>query len=185
MNDEVTQASPTPSDTPAAPEPTPAPEANDPVPEPIRAIVALFEGSLSSVEFPGISATLLQEKADAIRERSQEIEEMAKKVEAAREQLEQDHVTLIQHAKRALSYIQVYAQDDEALLSEVSGIKLDGAGAKKKKRAKRVSKKAAKKAATASESTTVSDSDDSADPGAPLKQGKGRGPKNGKGKKNK
>jgi hypothetical protein len=83
-------------------------------------VLALFEGALSTVAFPGVDRGALGEAARTTLEAQIVVEAAERDLEQARRELAERATELTKLARRAVAYARVLAEDDDAL-----GEKLD------------------------------------------------------------
>jgi hypothetical protein len=97
---------------------------DDPISAPIKEILAIFQKELSSVTFPDVSQTILENLIEDVRKNAVELEAANAQVIAARETLEASQNDLLQKCLRGLAYAKVYAEDKEELLENILRINL-------------------------------------------------------------
>lgn len=90
----------------------------------LGALVQLFSAQGSALRFPDIDAAVLQEAVAKVKERQAEVARAEVELHAARAALEEDGEALLKKAHRALAYLRVYAEADEALLPKVDALSL-------------------------------------------------------------
>lgn len=124
---------------------------SDSVPGPVRALLSVFEGSLSGVSFPGVDGSSLVSSAERMDDISKRLAEAAAQVETLRQELSTERETLLRNSKKALEYARVFASDQPELKAEVDAIDLDSLleGPKKKRTRKSPKKKSAVSASKA------------------------------------
>lgn len=101
--------------------PSPMPE-RDPIPAFEHAVLALFEGKLSTVGFPGVDRTTLLDAARTTNEAQLLVEAAERELERARRDLGERAAELGKLTKRALSYARVLAEDDPSLAETLEGL---------------------------------------------------------------
>jgi hypothetical protein len=99
---------------------------------PIQEVLALFEGPLKGVSFPGINLEAFEGTFRKVEEKAKEVEKAQAALEAARGALQEAHQEVLQQAKRALAYAWVYAEGNEELLAKLNSIQLTAKSAKPK-----------------------------------------------------
>ena len=96
----------------------------DSITAPIQEVLALFQGPLKEVSFPGVSLEAFELTFRKVEEQAREVEKAQAALEAARSALQGVHQEVIQQAQRALAYAKVYAEGNEELLAKLDGIQL-------------------------------------------------------------
>ncbi len=96
----------------------------DPIPASIKETIVLFKEELSSVTFPDVSESILEDLAEKVKKNAQDLEEAYTRVAAIRDTLESSQNELLQKCMRGLAYAKVYAEDSEDLLEKISKINL-------------------------------------------------------------
>jgi hypothetical protein len=97
---------------------------DDPISTPIKEILTIFQRDLSSVTFPDVSQSILENLIEEVRKNAAELEAANAQVVAAREVLEASQNELLQKCLRGVAYAKVYAEDKEELLENISKINL-------------------------------------------------------------
>lgn len=97
---------------------------DDPISTPIKEMLTIFQRDLSSVTFPDISQSILENLVEEVRKNAAELEAANTLVITAREILEASQNDLLQKCSRAIAYAKVYAEDKEELLENISKINL-------------------------------------------------------------
>lgn len=114
------------------------------VPSPISQLIEVFDAHLPEVEFPGVSATSLREQAEAFERTAQAVADAEVVVQDARRAHVEAKQALEQAARRGQGYAQVFASDDEALLTKLGEIELDPRGKRRKAPPKRTGARASR-----------------------------------------
>jgi multidrug efflux pump subunit AcrA (membrane-fusion protein) len=96
----------------------------DTITAPIQEVVALFEGPLKGVVFPGVSLEAFEAMFRKVEERASDVDRAQAALDAAREALQVAHQEVLQQAQRTLAYAKVYADGNSALLAILDGIQL-------------------------------------------------------------
>lgn len=99
-------------------------EIENPIPAPIQEFYDLFKQNFSNVAFPDISVEVLDKLINDVQEKVNALQEACNLVNAAQEALESSHNELLQKSMRGLAYAKIYAEDQEELLEQLSGINL-------------------------------------------------------------
>jgi hypothetical protein len=97
---------------------------DDPISTPIKEMLTIFQRDLSSVTFPDVSQSILENLIEEVRKNAVELEAANAQVIAAREVLEASQNDLLQKCLRGIAYAKVYAEDKEELLENISKINL-------------------------------------------------------------
>jgi hypothetical protein len=97
---------------------------DDPISAPIKEMLTIFQRDLSSVTFPDVSQSILENLIEDVRKNAVELETANAQVIAAREVLEASQNDLLQKCLRGIAYAKVYAEDKEELLENISKINL-------------------------------------------------------------
>jgi hypothetical protein len=97
---------------------------DDPISTPIKEMLTIFQRDLSSVTFPDVSQSILENLIEDVRKNAVELETANAQVIAAREALEASQNDLLQKCLRGIAYAKVYAEDKEELLETISKINL-------------------------------------------------------------
>lgn len=97
---------------------------DDPISTPIKEMLTIFQRDLSSVTFPDVSQSILENLIEDVRKNAVELEAANAQVVAAREVLEASQNDLLQKCLRGIAYAKVYAEDKEELLETISKINL-------------------------------------------------------------
>jgi hypothetical protein len=85
-------------------------------------VLALFDGPLSTVGFPGIDRVALAEAARATLDAQIVVEAAERDLEHARRELAERATDLAKMARRAVAYARVLAEDDEALAEKLEAL---------------------------------------------------------------
>ena len=114
------------------------------IPEAVTALLALFKGPLSDVVFPDVSLEILEKCTESVQEYADAVAEAMKQVEAAQEALGAAQDELQLKCTKALAYARIYAEGQDELLEQLSGIQIGkSTRAPKKAAAVRTKKEAA------------------------------------------
>lgn len=95
-----------------------------PIPDSVRSVCELFSHELAKVQFPDVDATSLKTAADRVSEQEAAVARAEALLYAAREQLQDSQDALLAKAQRALSYAQVFAEENEELSARLAQISL-------------------------------------------------------------
>jgi hypothetical protein len=106
----------------------------DPIIDPVKEVIALFNTELESVTFPELSATILNNFVEQVKNKATELQELQAKVLNAKEALEASQNELFQKATRALAYAKVYAEGKEDLSEKLATINLSGKSSSPRKK---------------------------------------------------
>jgi hypothetical protein len=94
----------------------------DPVGSFEHAVLALFEGPLSAVGFPGVDRAVLLEAVRAANEAQLVVEAAERDLEHSRRELGDKMTELGKLARRALAYARVLAEDDASLADKLESL---------------------------------------------------------------
>jgi len=103
------------SQSPAAPE-------RDPLAPFEHAVIALFDGPLASVGFPGVDRAVLAETTRTVIEAQLVVEAAERDLEAARKELGERATELGKMARRAVAFARVLAEDDASLAEKLEAL---------------------------------------------------------------
>lgn len=95
-----------------------------PIHDSLRTVCELFTNELAKVQFPDVDAAALNLAADRVTEQEAAVARAEALLSAAREQLQDSQDALLHKAQRALSYAQVFAQEDAVLSARLAQISL-------------------------------------------------------------
>jgi hypothetical protein len=87
--------------------------------DPTPAVLALFEGPLRDVKFPGADSAELARVVDAARAAREAVAHAESALAAARDALRHAHDNVARQTERTLAYARVYASDNAALLAAI------------------------------------------------------------------
>ncbi len=106
------------------------------IPAPLRELMGLFESRLVDVRFPGIDGETLAEACDRLAEHCRAVDDARQALDEAQRAFDAELDEVRALGRRALSYLEVYAQGDEALLDDLQPIRagLGGAASSSKSR---------------------------------------------------
>ncbi len=107
----------------------------DPIPASVNQLAEIFAGPLAEVTFPDVSKDVLDEACQTVRDQHAEVARLTQELDEAHQAMEAKQEDLVKLANRALAYAKIYAESDESLKEQLSGISLGG-GAKKPRAAK-------------------------------------------------
>lgn len=82
-----------------------------PIPAPIQTLVALFEETLTAVNFPDVNTTVLQEASQAVVDAHTQVTRLEAELAAARAALSERQDALLGKAQRALAYARIFAEE--------------------------------------------------------------------------
>jgi multidrug efflux pump subunit AcrA (membrane-fusion protein) len=97
---------------------------NSPIPAPIQTLLDLFTTSLADVRFADVDGQTLGRCAVEVESAAEAVASAQAALDAAREALQLKQDVLLQRAQSALAYARVYAENDEALSSQLDGVSL-------------------------------------------------------------
>ena len=104
------------------------PEPHDDTPDLIAPalleLLAVFEGPLAEVRFPGIDRTVLRGQIDQVRTLSQQLEALRGQLDAAQTALADAQLRLVRTAEQGLGYARVFAGADPELADRLADITL-------------------------------------------------------------
>ena len=117
--------------------PSSLPERPDPIPAGVRALMDLFERSLTQIQFPDVSSEHLKALVEEVDECDAEVNRLFNALEEAQTKLTEKRAQLLKMSDRGLAYARVFAGDNEALLLELDAINLvQSTGRKQSKKPK-------------------------------------------------
>lgn len=94
----------------------------DPISASIKDTIVLFKEEFSTVTFPDVSESILEDLAEKVKKNAQDLEEANNRIAALRDTLESSQNELSQKCMRGLAYAKVYAENNEELLEKISKI---------------------------------------------------------------
>lgn len=86
----------------------------------IRELLSIFEGELSKIQFPNVSAKILTELAAQVSDESERVDTLRQQLDAAQANLAEAQQKLVRTAELGLAYARVFAADDAALLDRLA-----------------------------------------------------------------
>jgi hypothetical protein len=116
---------------------TPASSAQDSIPEAVSAIMALFDGRLKGVAFPGIDGVALSERVKEVESAHQALADFLASADSLRQELAQAKDRLVKDAERALAYARVYAGDDSELHESLAQIEFASPDSERRRKPRR------------------------------------------------
>lgn len=87
-------------------------------------VLAVFEGPLAEVRFPGIDHNVLRGQIDQVRALAQQVEALRVQLDAAQTGLADAQTNLVRTAEQGLGYARVFAASDPALAERLADIVL-------------------------------------------------------------
>lgn len=87
-------------------------------------LLAIFEGPLAEVRFPGVDRTVLRTLIDQVRTQSQKLDALRSQIDAAQAALADAQTKLVRTAEQGLGYARVYAAADPELAERLADITL-------------------------------------------------------------
>jgi hypothetical protein len=87
-----------------------------------HAVLALFDGALSTIGFPGVDRATLVDAARASNEAQLVVEAAERDLEHARRELAERIAELGKLTKRAVAYARVLAEDDATLAEQIEAL---------------------------------------------------------------
>ena len=90
----------------------------------IRELLAVFEGELAEVHFPGVDRKVLAELAGQVDGETRRVEELRQQLDEAQALLGDAQQKLLRAAELGLAYARIYAAEDAALLSRLSDLQV-------------------------------------------------------------
>ena len=99
-----------------------------PIPAPIQTLVALFEETLTAVNFPDVNTTVLQEASQAVVDAHTQVTRLEAELAAARAALSERQDALLGKAQRALAYARIFAEEQPELLTRLDAVSLPRPG---------------------------------------------------------
>ncbi|MEL7368592.1 MAG: hypothetical protein AAFN74_06760 [Myxococcota bacterium] len=93
------------------------------IPEPFRALLDLFRGPLADVRFPGVDHDTLTTACSAISQRAQEVEKARAVLDQTQRALDAELDEVRKLGRRALAYLEIYAEGNEHLLEAVAEVR--------------------------------------------------------------
>lgn len=103
-------------------------ESPDPVSPALLELLAVFEGPLAEVQFPGVDCTVLRSHVDQVRAHAHELDALRAQLDALHGHLAEARARLLRAAEQGLAYARVFAADDPELESRLADISLAGSG---------------------------------------------------------
>lgn len=87
-------------------------------------LLAVFEGPLAEVKFPGVDSATLRTLVDQVRSSSEKLEALRSQFEGLQSALTEAQTKLVRAAEQGLGYARVYAAGDPELSERLAGITL-------------------------------------------------------------
>jgi hypothetical protein len=106
----------------------------DPVSPALLDLLAVFEGPLADVQFPGVDQAALRGLVDQVRGHASELDLLRAQLDALHGQLGEARARLLRTAEQGLAYARVYAADDPELDARLADIHLGGGKAEPRRR---------------------------------------------------
>lgn len=108
--------------------PDPAARASGPevVSPAVLDLLAVFEGPLAGVQFPGVDQATLQNLIEQVRGHAHELDLLRAQLDALHGQLAEARARLQRTAEQGLAYARVFAADDPELDARLADIHLGG-----------------------------------------------------------
>jgi len=101
-------------------------ETADPVSPALLDLLAVFEGPLAEVQFPGVDLGVLRGLVDQVRGHAHELDQMRAQLDALHNHLSEARLRLLRTAEQGLAYARVFAADDPELDARLADIHLGG-----------------------------------------------------------
>ncbi|MDC0669086.1 hypothetical protein [Nannocystis radixulma] len=101
-------------------------ETADPVSPALLDLLAVFEGPLAEVQFPGVDQGVLRGLVDQVRGHAHELDQLRAQLDALHNQLTEARLRLLRTAEQGLAYARVFAADDPELDARLADIHLGG-----------------------------------------------------------
>lgn len=98
----------------------------DPVSPALLDLVAIFEGPLAEVQFPGVDQGILRGLVDQVRDHAHELDQLRAQLDALQNHLTEARLRLLRAAEQGLAYARVFAADDPELEARLADINLGG-----------------------------------------------------------
>jgi hypothetical protein len=95
---------------------------------PIRAVIELFETTLSEVRFPDVDARTLAGAAAEVDAADRAVASAQAALESARSALQERQDALLGQVHKAIAYARVYAESDETVIQRLNAIALPRVG---------------------------------------------------------
>lgn len=112
--------------TPTAQTPTSAAAPSDALTPSLRELVAIFDGPLSEVRFPGVDSKILTDLAALVETEMARVEELRQQLDSAHAGLIEVKARLQRSAEQGLAYARVFAAGDPELTARLAEINLAG-----------------------------------------------------------
>lgn len=103
-------------------------EAPDPVSPAVLDLLAVFEGPLADVQFPGVDRGTLRALVDEVRESAHALDLLRAQLDTLHGRLTDTRARMMRTAEQGLAYARVYAADDPDLEARLADITLAGPG---------------------------------------------------------
>ncbi|MGQ0507213.1 MAG: hypothetical protein ACT4TC_18050 [Myxococcaceae bacterium] len=87
-------------------------------------LIQLFETDLEGLKFPDLDANVLASALGRAKERHLKVAEAEAALHVALTAFEEEREVVLRKAQRALAYVRVYAENDEALIARIDALAL-------------------------------------------------------------
>jgi hypothetical protein len=109
-------------------------ETADPVSPALLDLLAVFEGPLAEVQFPGVDQGVLRGLVDQVRGHAHELDQLRAQLDALHNQLTEARLRLLRTAEQGLAYARVFAAEDPELDARLADIHLGSGKAEPRRR---------------------------------------------------
>ena len=99
-------------------------ETVDPISPALLELLAVFEGPLADVQFPGVDSSSLRARIDEVRSHALELDSLRARLDTLHAQLSEARTGLVRTAEQGLAYARVYAATNPELEARLAGITL-------------------------------------------------------------
>lgn len=100
----------------------------------ILELLALFEGPLAEVRFPGIDRTVLRNLIDQVREHTKKLDAFRTQLDALQTNLADAQTRLVRTAEQGLAYARVFAAENQELAERLADLSLGNEEPKRKRK---------------------------------------------------